>query len=126
LEWLQTHGLESELESSWQVPAATVDPAAGHPLDLLTDPGIRQRYLSRANAPDQAWTLDDALAWYGLPLSPPQELGGFITQRFQRAILRRPTTPQPGQTSSEATIQPLGPAVRDLVFEGQYSGADSP
>lgn len=56
-------------------------------LGWLTEPAIEQRF--RANpASCSRWTVEEAIARYGLPASRPEKFGPFVVQRFQRVAFQ--------------------------------------
>jgi len=71
-------------------------------LGWLTNEAIRAFFYANPNPNQiQYWGLDSAIAFYGLPMSQPLNVGPYIIQRFQRAALqlwtdRVPNMPEPG------------------------------
>ena len=75
-------------------------------LGWLSEPAIRERYMQNPNpASGRAWTERDAMDLYGLPMSRPERMGPFITQRFQRVAFQLwvqavPGLPAPGTVTA--------------------------
>jgi hypothetical protein len=56
-------------------------------LGWLTEPAIDRRFRE-SPVPGARWTVEDAIARYGLPASRPEKIGPFIVQRFQRVAFQ--------------------------------------
>jgi hypothetical protein len=75
----------------------------------LDDPAIRERYLANPNPaafPD--WSMERAIALYGLPTSRPVRVGPFVAQRFQRVAFQRWVDAVPGMPAVGTVVPVLG------------------
>lgn len=126
LELLERLGYNDRLRDEWQIPDSIADDGAGDDLGRaravrltwMTDPLIRARFFADP-VPDQpkAWTVEHAVASYGLPMSEPTELGSLVVQRFQRAVLQRWKPSQPDEPHHESVkLVQVGAIFRQLVL----------
>lgn len=78
-------------------------------LGWMTNAAIRARFFANPNpAAISSWSQDQAIQLYGLPMSPPEQHGPFITQRFQRISFQLWTESVPGMPAKGSVVGILG------------------
>lgn len=134
------HGLEDQLwwlgvprrAPPWD-ERLTPTPAPSARLEWLTEPTIAAHYRGPIPANGQESTDSESppapagLTVYGWPESRPEHLGGYIAQRFERAVLIVwVTPPADGPAAGTVGVLPLGPLVaRTSVFRGLATAPDT-
>ncbi|MFN0074216.1 MAG: transglycosylase SLT domain-containing protein [Chloroflexota bacterium] len=89
-------------------------------LNWLQDPLILFRFLANpAPTVVALWNLEHAIELYGLPMSPPEDFGPFIAQRFQRAVFQRwkHSSDSPPEPDDVVTQVPVGRIFKELVID---------
>ncbi|HEY3081287.1 MAG TPA: hypothetical protein VGM69_15445 [Chloroflexota bacterium] len=88
-------------------------------LGWLTDPAIKARYLAPPPAHTGPWDQNGSIVLYGLPVSKPTQLGPYVVQRFQRAVLRHwiADTPAHPEWRDSVAVVPLHQAVLNFIPE---------
>jgi hypothetical protein len=88
-------------------------------LGWLTDPVLKTAYLAPPDGVSAtSWSVDAAIARYGLPASAPETFGPFVAQRFERAVMQRWLPEQAGDPDNRVTTVLLGSLVRDVLQDG--------
>ncbi len=112
LDFLADSGREEWLRREWSVP----ERASVCDLESPTFDGVL-RWLTRQTEgalPFQYYygTAPDALALYGLPTSPPRDLGDRVVVRFQKTALQMSKSSLAGASPGSVTTLDAGEAVR--------------
>jgi hypothetical protein len=112
-DWLQQAGRDSVLDTVGVPPAILDDGSNGDwqkarqvRLSWLTDPKISAQLLVKPGG--GAWSVDDAIQVYGLPMSRPEKRGPFIVQRFQRIAFQLWVDAVPGMPAPGTVVGVLG------------------
>jgi len=116
-EILQSAGHDNWLLEAKGVPKPIADDGSGGDfakavairLGWLTNETIRAQFLANPNP--QAilgWNRDRAIELYGLPMSPPEKHGPFISQRFQRIAFQLWVEDVPGMPAKGSVVGALG------------------
>ncbi|MAG35359.1 MAG: hypothetical protein CL878_03795, partial [Dehalococcoidia bacterium] len=87
--------------------AVTFDDAIAERIAWLRDPVIRSAYFRAPMDHVGQWSVLDAINFYGLPMSFPQDRGPFVVQRFQRQTLQRWQVDHPAGLFAAETIVPV-------------------
>lgn len=87
---LEEAGADPQLEAlgigrGWEDGATSFAEATRIRLSWLEEPAILDRFLTQCGAGDQ----EAAVQRCGLPMNPPQRVGPFVSQRFQRIAFQR-------------------------------------
>jgi hypothetical protein len=123
---LSSLGFDKWLHSHRQIPLAASDGAYGDRdaarttrLSWLTDPGIRTAYLAPPDGtPATAWDNDAAVRRYGLPVSPPEDFGPFVAQRFERGVFQHWSAAESQSQKDQVSPVAIGALFRELVLDG--------
>ena len=108
-EWFTEAGKDDWLLQSAGIPRPMKDDGSNGDwerakqvrLGWLTDPAIREQYLS-------AGSLERAIELYGLPMSKPERHGPFVVQRFQRIAFQKWVEAVPGMPAPGSVVRVLG------------------
>lgn len=85
----------------------------------LTDPVIKQRYFAPPAGVTGPWNVNGSIVMYGLPVSKPTQIGPYVVQRFQRAVIRHwvASTPAHPEWKDSVAVVPLQQAVLNFMPE---------
>lgn len=85
----------------------------------MTDPVIRSRFLQPPPNVFTPWDVNGSITMYGLPVSPPTQIGPYVVQRFQRAVFRHWLygTPSHPEWRDTVAVIPLQQAVINFMPE---------
>jgi hypothetical protein len=104
--------LDDESSGEWD---AAVETRFG----WMTDPAIRNRYFQAPPGVTGPWDQNGSIVLYGLPSSLPTQLGPYVVQRFQRAVIRHWIGDVPSHPEWRDTVAlvPLHQAVLNFIPE---------
>ena len=116
-EQLSTAGRDDWLLTVKGIPRGVADDGSGGDyqkavatrLSWLTNDLIRAKFLANPNPREIAtWSVDQSIQLYGLPMSPPERHGPFLSQRFQRVAFQLWLDNVPGMPAPGSVVGVLG------------------